>query len=376
MAGRQGVLDRLARAVPLALILALATPLALAPALALADDSQPPSPDRKVAYTHRAMGTIVSLTLWTDDDALAARGAAAAFNEFDRVDRLMSSWREGSGVAALNSGAGGAPVVVDAELLAVITAAQGMARKSSGAFDITVGSYRGLWKFDQDRDGSIPSDADVAARKQLVNYRDVVLNTRRKTIKLRKKGQRITLGGVAKGYAVDRAVAILREMGLPDFILQAGGDLYVSGKKDARQWTVGIRDPRGGRAESFAVTELEDRTFSTSGDYERSVVLDGVRYHHILDPATGHPAVRSRSVTVIAKSAMTADMWSTALFVIGPDRGLAMVEANPEIEAVFVDSHNKVRVSSGLAITRDRAAARRRGLVGKLLILKDPTPGI
>lgn len=127
-------------------------------------------------------------------------------------------------------------------------------------------------------------------------------------------------------------------------------------------WRVGIRDPRGERAAPFAVAPVKDSTFSTSGDYERFVVKDGVRYHHILDPVTGQPATRSRSVTVMARDAMTADAWSTALFVIGPERGMPLVEKMPGIEAVFVGADNKVHVSSGLT--------------GTLVVLKQPTPGI
>jgi thiamine biosynthesis lipoprotein len=246
--------------------------------------------------------------------------------------------------------------------LVVIGKAQEAARASGGAFDITVGAFRGLWKFDEDRDGTIPGPAAVKARLPLVGYRGVIVNQRKKTVKLRKKGMRIVLGGIAKGYAVDRAVALLRDRGFQDFILQAGGDLFVSGQRGDRSWRVGIRDPRGQRDATFAVAAVKDMTFSTSGDYERSVIKDGVRYHHILDPATGNPAMRSRSVTVMARDALTADAWSTALFVMGHDKGMALVEKMPDLEAVFVDSGNQIHISSGLQ--------------GKVFVLRQPTAGI
>lgn len=320
------------------------------------------APDHLVVRSAKAMGTRITVSIYTDDEAAAAKGAAAVFAEFERVDRLMTSWLDDSDVSRINAAAGERAVEVGDEVFDLILRAQDMARVSGGAFDITVGAFRGLWKFDQDRDGSIPDPADVRARLPLVGHRHVLLDKAKKTVKLRKRGMRITLGGIAKGYAVDRAVAILHNLGFVDFILQAGGDLYVAGRRGDRKWRVGIRDPRGKPDSTFAIAEVEDRTFSTSGDYERAVVKDGVRYHHILDPATGRPATRCRSVTVLAKDALTADVYSTALFVMGVQKGLKLVEKTPDLEAVFVDANNKVHMSSGLE--------------GKVWIHKQPTPGI
>lgn len=341
-----------------ALLIAAAFALLAGPALAESDRS----PDRVLRRSDKAMGTRITLTVWGDDEALVARGAEAVFKEFDRIDRMMTSWGTDSEVARINAAAGDKAVKVTGEALAVIERAQATSRASSGAFDITVGAFRGLWKFDEDRDGTVPARASVRARKKLVGYEGVLVDARAGTVKLRRKGMGITLGGIAKGYAVDRAVAILHDLGLVDFILQAGGDLYVSGKKGSRPWMVGIRDPRGAPDAPFAITAIENRTFSTSGDYERAVVEGGVRYHHILDPRTGYPANQARSVTVMAADALTADAWSTALFVLGPEKGLKLVESMPELEAVFVTADNEVLVSSGLD--------------GKLTILKKPTPGI
>ena len=308
------------------------------------------------------MGTSVDLTIWTSDDAGAAEAAEAVFSEFQRVDRLMSSWLNDSAVAKINRGAGSTAVVVDDEVMKLVLRAQEAGKLSGGAFDISVGAFRGLWKFDQDIDGSIPEDADVRKRAKLVNYRNIALNKKKRSVKLQRKGMRITLGGVAKGHAVDRAVAIVRKRGFADFIMQAGGDLYVSGQRGNRFWRVGIRDPRGKRDASFALAEVSNKTFSTSGDYERSIVVKGARYHHILDPATGRPAMRSRSVTVLAPDALTADIWSTALFVMGPAEGMKLVESRKDMEAVFVGGDNQLHVSSGLT--------------DKLRILKPPSEGI
>lgn len=329
---------------------------------ALADAGSVRAPDHLVHYQSKVMGTVVNLTIWTDNDIEATKASKAVFDEFDRVNRLMSSWLEDSAVATINRNAGLKAVVVDPEVMKLAVRAQKAAKRSDGAFDISVGAYRGLWKFDQDIDGTIPDAADVKKRTKLVGYKRVRLNPKKQSIKLMRKGMRITLGGVAKGYAVDRAIAILHKQGFVDFILQAGGDLYAAGQKGNRKWRVGIRDPRGKGDASFALMEVSNMTFSTSGDYERTVVKNGVRYHHILDPSTGSPANASRSVTVMAPDALTADIWSTALFVLGHKKGMKIVESDASLEAVFVDENNQVHVSSGLK--------------NKLQVFRPPSAGI
>jgi FAD:protein FMN transferase len=314
--------------------------LAAAPGIAVAGELS--------RHGEQVMGTSVTLVIRGLDDARAGAAAAAAFAEFRRIDALMSDWREDSDISRVNAAAGGEAVAVDREVLALVGRALQAGRRTKGAFDITVGAFRGLWRFDEDFEEATPTDDEIAARAALVDYRRIELDATAGTLRLADEGMRITLGGIAKGYAVDRAVAILHERGVRDFILQAGGDLYVSGTRGERRWRVGIRDPRGPRHASFAVLDLEDATFSTSGDYERGFVKDGVRYHHILDPATGHPARSSRSVTVLARDALTADIWSTALFVMGPERGLAVVESRADLEAVFVGPDNQVHTSTGL----------------------------
>jgi thiamine biosynthesis lipoprotein len=319
-------------------------------------------PYQAFVYNQKGMGTLVTITLWGNDETAAASAAKEAFLEFARLDALMTTWRDDSEVSKINAAAGKKAVPVSDEVFEVIEMAQKVAKATGGAFDITVGAYSGAWKFDEDRDGTIPTAEEVKKRKALVNYRDVQLTRgKQKKVKLLRAGQRITLGGIAKGYAVDRAVAVLHKHGFKNLIVQAGGDLYVGGRRGDRPWRIGIRDPRGPRESSFAVAEIEDKSFSTSGDYERFVMIDNVRYHHILDPDTGYPANRSRSVTVMAKNAFIADAWDTALFVVGVERAMKLLEKLPGVEAVFVDSANKVHISPGL---KDRVR-----------LLKQPTDG-
>jgi thiamine biosynthesis lipoprotein len=274
----------------------------------------------------------------------------------------MTTWTPDSEISKINAAAGnGQAIAVSAEAFAVIARSVDVSRASKGLFDITVGAYGGLWKFDEDMDGSIPTPDQVTARKKLVNWKDIVLDKRKKTVRLKRPGMKITLGGIAKGYAVDRGAALLDAAGFSDFIIQAGGDMYVSGSKGATPWVVGIRDPRGPRDQSFAVAPIRDHSFSTSGDYERGFVKDGVRYHHILDPRTGQPARTTRSVTIMAKDAFTADAWSKVLFIMGAKAAMPLVEKMPDFEAVFVDADNKVIASSGL---KDR-----------IKVIAEPTPG-
>jgi thiamine biosynthesis lipoprotein len=320
------------------------------------------APRQKHAFTGQAMGTVVQVTLWTDDAASGQRAADAVFAEFRRLDEMMTTWLPGSEVSQINAAAGKKAVVVSEETFAVIARAVDISRRSRGVFDITVGAFAGLWKFDEDMDGSIPSPAEVKRRVRKVSWRRIVLDEKRRSVNLSRPGMSITLGGIAKGYAVDKGAEVLRRLGHTDFIVQAGGDMYVSGRKGAEPWVVAIRDPRGQRGEMFAIAPVENHSFSTSGDYERGFVKDGVRYHHILDPRTGRPAMGSRSVTILAKDAFTADAWSKVLFILGAKKAMRLVEQLDDFEAVFVDAENQVQVSSGL---RER-----------LRILRPPSPGI
>ena len=308
---------------------------------------------------HVTMGSSVTVTLWTADDPNATRAFDAVFAEFDRLDRLMSVWKEGSDVLRLNMAAGDRPVQVSPETLEVLATARQVGEWTGGKFDVTFGALSGLWKFDQDQDDSIPARSAVAARLPHVDYSKLEIDPMRRTAFLPRAGMRVHLGGIGKGYAVDRAAAMLRDRGFHDFMIQSGGDLLVSGRRGDRPWRLGIRDPRGPAERSFATLDLTDGTFSTSGDYERSFMRDGRRYHHILDPDLGEPARGCRSVTIVAKTAMLADALSTGVFVMGPEPGMALVERLPDVEAVIVTAANRVLVSSGL--------------VGRLAMIGAPT---
>jgi thiamine biosynthesis lipoprotein len=307
--------------------------------------------------TRQAMGSELRVAVWTEREAAARAAIDAAFTEFDRLESALSVWRAQSDVQRLNAAAGADAVAVGPDVMAVLEAAADASRETKGAFDITFGAFSDIWRFDHDQDNRVPAPEEVAARLPLIDHAAVVLDRAAGTARITRPGVKVHLGGIGKGYAVDRAAAILRAAGFDDFALQAGGDLYASGRRGNRPWRVGLNDPRGAGGESFAAIELRNETFSTSGDYERFFVKDGVRYHHILDPRTGQPARLCRSVTIVASSALQADWLSTGVFIMGPDEGMALVERLAGVEAVIVTAANDVKVSSGL---RDRLMLERR----------------
>jgi thiamine biosynthesis lipoprotein len=306
---------------------------------------------RLVERVRIAMGSELRLTAWTADEAGAGAAFDAVFADFDRLEALMSVWRDGSDVQRLNGAAGDHAVTVSPEVLDVLRVAREVSEWTGGKFDITFGALSDVWRFDHDQDNRVPERIEIDRRLPLIDYRAVQVDDQSGTAFITRKGMRVHLGGIGKGYAVDRAADLLRKRGFHDFVIQAGGDLYVAGHRGSRPWRLGIRDPRGPADRSFAMLDLADGTFSTSADYERFFLKDGRRYHHILDPDIGEPASGCRSVTIVSNRAVLADALSTGVFVLGPRDGMALIERLPDIEGVVVTATNDVLISSGL---RDR----------------------
>jgi thiamine biosynthesis lipoprotein len=308
----------------------------------------PPAAERIVERAALAMGSELKLTAWTANEAATMAAFDEVFAEFDRLDRLMSVWQPDSDIVRLNAAAGQHPVAVSREVMQALQMAHQVGDWTGGKFDVTFGALSDLWKFDHDQDDRIPDHAEVQRRLPLVNYQLLRLDDKAGTAFLERSGMRAHLGGIGKGFAVQQAVTILRRQGLRNFMIQAGGDLYVGGQRGDRPWRLGVNDPRGPGGQSFGTIELSDATFSTSGDYERFFMQDGVRYHHILDPDTGEPARLCRSVTIVASDALLADGLSTGVFILGPEAGMALIERLPDVEGVIVSAANQVLVSSGL----------------------------
>jgi thiamine biosynthesis lipoprotein len=312
------------------------------------------------------MGTRVVLAAYTTSNlgqVDTKRALNAALEEIRRIEGVMSTWVPTSEVTRINESAGGPPVAVSDETRSVIARSLWISKLSEGTFDITFASMGKLWSFDEDLSTVVPDKKAVEVARKRIDYRKVQLDETNKTVALIDRDTVINLGGIAKGYAIDQAADVLRKRGLTSFYCQAGGDLYVEGTKpDGAPWRVGIRDPRGPEGKYFAILDVQDHAFSTAGDYERFFLTkDNVRYHHILDPRTGYPATASRSVTIWAKDAVTADALDNAVFILGPTKGLALVESLEGAGAVIVDANNQVFVS--------------KRLEGKVRILQPPTDG-
>lgn len=296
------------------------------------------------------MGTALEMTLDAASNEKADKVFSSIEREMRRIEEEMSEWKETSTLSAVNRNAGIKPVKVPRELFNVIDAALKVSRVSDGAFDITWASMRGLWDF---RPGfeRAPAPEEVNSRLGLVDYRDAVMDPTGSTVFLKRKGMAIGLGGIAKGYAVDKAMEVAVKSGIRNAIIKAGGDMRVQGIGNSHGWEVGIQDPRE-RGRLLARLTLSNVSISTSGDYERFFIKDGVLYHHIMDPKTGYPARGTRSVTVIGPDTMTTDALSTAIFVLGPEKGLGLAEKLGQIEAIIVDSDGVVRTTSGIELKR------------------------
>lgn len=290
------------------------------------------------------MGTRVEVQLWSEDTTDGERLLRAAMAEFDRIEAAMSTYRPESEISQVNAGAAQAPVSVSPELFALVDRALQLSATTGGAFDITYDSVGQLYDY---RAGVRPADVDIEARLPAIDYRHIELDSTALAIRFSRSGVRINLGGIAKGHAVESVIGLLREAGIQHALASAGGDTRLLGNRRGKPWIVGIRDPDD---EAGIVTRvaLDNEAVSTSGDYERFFDEGEVRYHHIINPDTGRSATEIRSVTVIGRDATMTDGLSTSVFVLGLEKGLALIESLPDYEAIIIDPERKVRFSTGL----------------------------
>lgn len=313
-------------------------------AMGLAIFSMPASADW-YRFSDTAMTTPIELEFWAEDQMLADQIAEEVLAVFHQVDEQMSRYREDSEVSRLNRNAANAPVAVSDGLFEVLERAREVSVLSNGAFDITFGSVGYLYDF---RAGKKPTEDELRSGLPRVNFRDVILDSEAQTVEFRQPGIRVDLGGIAKGYAVDLGIERLVSSGIRHARLSAGGDMRLLGDKRGRPWYVGIRDPRS-EGRNAVVLPLQDVAVSTSGDYERFFVDEaGDRVHHILSPETGKSVQGVQSVTIIGEDALTTDGLSTAVFVLGPAKGLQMIERLAGIDVVVIDDQRMMHVSKGL----------------------------
>ncbi|MEM9452747.1 MAG: FAD:protein FMN transferase [Myxococcota bacterium] len=308
--------------------------------------------DGTVLADSELMGTRVSINVWAGDPSTAdtaAAGAAvqAAFDEMARLEQIMSEWRSTSELSRLSDGAGGPARPLSPELLEVLLASRRIAQDTNGAFDPTFHGVGQLWSF---APGSTPpSPEQVKAKLPLVNWQGLELDQAQGTGRLREPGMMLGLGAIGKGFAADKASALLAARGFPDHVVEVGGDTYAAGTKGGKPWMVGIQRPhtRG----VVGALPTRDRAVVTSGDYQRFFEHEGKRYAHILDPRTGWPIPADRSpksVTLVADTATDADAYCTAVAVMGVDAGMAFVEERAGLEAVIITQDDEIRISRGL----------------------------
>lgn len=290
------------------------------------------------------MGTEISVYLWHDDPETGQKAVDAIFEEVARLDQLMSTYIDDSRMSEINRNAADGPVVAGDELFRLILRSLDISVLTHGAFDITYDSVGQFYDF---RERRRPDEQTIAEEVKRINYRLVETNQGDGTIRFLQKGVRINLGGIAKGYAVERGVAIARRYGVRNARVTAGGDTRLLGDRLGQPWMVGIQNPRN-EEEVVVTIPLENEAISTSGDYERFFIEDGERYHHIIVPATGTPAGEVHSATIIGPDAVMTDALSTSVFVMGVDQGLRLIATLPDYEGIVIDAEGQMFYSDGL----------------------------
>lgn len=300
------------------------------------------------------MDTYVSIKTYGPDTDLMKQAVSEAFSEMRRIAELTDRFPEEgtieytiSEVCKINSMAGKEPVLVSEDVFRILLLAKEYNELSQGAFDITIAPVLDVWGFGRDK-MQVPNESDIKQVLKLVDIDNLVINSKEKSAFLKYKGASVDLGGIAKGYAAERAADVLKKYGIKQAIINAGGNVRVLGLKEkVSPWKIGIQDPRDA-SNLIAILHLEDESAVTAGDYQRYFTTDGVRYHHIISPWTGFPANNHLSVTVVCKDAGVADVLATALFILEPKEAFNLAESLAGIDAVLVSSDKKIRVTSGL----------------------------
>lgn len=291
-----------------------------------------PTHSNLIRVQQTAMGTVWNIEVVDHGRPEQARRAiSAAYSELERIEAMMSEWRPQSPISQVDAAAGDHAVEVPTELRALIERSIHYSEQTQGTFDITWRGMGNIWHFDEAF--VPPTNAEVNAARRKIDYRAIQITGN--SIYL-PEGKNIGLGGIAKGYGVNRAVNVLIKAGFPDCLVDGGGDVKVSGTHDGQPWSLGVQHPRKEHGEVLGVVRLSNRALVTSGDYERFRIVDGVRYHHIIDPRTGWPATASTSVSVLSSDAEQGVVLAKAIFILGPQKGLELARAMG-VDALLID---------------------------------------
>jgi len=304
--------------------------------------------------TDGIMGTRIIVELWSEDRPKAEQAIDAVLDEMRHIDDSMSTYKPTSEVSQVNARAADGPMRISKELFDLLVTAKEYSVLTDGAFDITYASVGYLYDF---RKHVRPNETQIDKALPAVDYRHVLLDAKNQTVKFSQKGVRIDLGGIAKGYSVDRGIDVLKSLGVTRAYVSAGGDSRIIGDRFGKPWMVGIRDPRKGEGKVITEIPLTDAAMSTSGDYERYFVEQGVRYHHIIDPHTGHSASKVLSATIIGPYATRTDGLSKTAFVLGPEKAMEIYNRIEDIDAILVKLGGTVIYSKGLEPAKVRAPA-------------------
>lgn len=292
----------------------------------------------------KIMGTLITVELWHEDPAVAEKAIAAVMKDMRRVEDLMSPYKGKSELYQLNHLAAKNAVPISAELFSLIEKSIEYSRLSQGAFDISFASVGRLYDF---RQGISPGSSQLNDNLEAINYRLITMNIADQSVHFRHPELNVDLGGIAKGHAVDRGIAVLKTFGVTSALVSAGGDSRILGDRRGTPWVIGIRHPR--IDDQYVVRiPLQNISVSTSGDYERFFIRDGERVHHIINPATGKSAARVQSATILAVDAVDSDALSTTVFVLGIDKGLALINQLPGVDAIIVDADGRLHYSEDL----------------------------
>jgi thiamine biosynthesis lipoprotein len=287
------------------------------------------------------MGTVVEIRAAGLSTKILEPAVEATFSEMEHLDKLLSRYNTDSEVSRLSQSTKGGDVSLPTA--EVLTLGLEVSRKSGGAFDMTLGKLKTLWVFDKETP-TLPNAAELSTALSGIGPKALILEGQQ----LRKASPQLQLdlGGIAKGYAVDRAIAILKQHGVLNASVNAGGDMYLLGQRPERPWRIGIQHPREEKG-VLETLQISNRAVVTSGDYERFFEKDGVRYHHIFNPQTGMPARNCQSVTIVTDSVALGDALATAVFVLGPKAGLTLLEQFPQAEGLVVAADGSRHSSPG-----------------------------
>ena len=306
---------------------------------------------RSVQKTEAIMGTDVTITVVAKSAEEGEAAIEAGMAELRRLDAMMSLYKDTSEITQVNLAAGKHPVKVSPEMIEAEEDARKISDLSGGVFDVTVGPLVVLWQMKL-KEGAIPSDREIARIKPLVNYRNVVVDRKHSTIFLKKKGMIMDFGGM-KGYLADRVKDLLKKRGINDAVIALAGDIWVLGRRDdGKPWRIGVQHPRE-KDKVLAVLDLSDKYISTSGDYERFVIMEKKRYHHIIDPRTGKPSKGVISATLVGDRGAVIDPLAKVPFILGPEEGLKIVK-KLGAEAIIVDDQGKVYTTDGIKNLLDK----------------------